>query len=47
MVHLRYSYRYDEVVWGAKFRPMFNGDTRNMVTVDLNMLDEMDEVPLN
>ncbi|WP_229201750.1 ion channel [Arsenicibacter rosenii] len=47
MVHLRYSYRCDEVVWGAKFRPMFNGDTRTMVTVDLNKLDEYDLVPLN
>jgi inward rectifier potassium channel len=23
-VHLRYSYRFNEVVWGAKFRPMFD-----------------------
>lgn len=31
-VHVRYSYRYDEIVWGAKFAPAFeidaNGDLR-------------------
>ena len=26
MVHSRYSYRYEEVRWGQKFAPMFNGD---------------------
>lgn len=47
MVHMRYSYRYDEIEWGAKFRPMFNGDTKDDSTVDLNKLDDLDEVSLN
>ncbi|QJW88581.1 potassium transporter [Spirosoma taeanense] len=46
-VHTRYSYRYDEVLWGRKFRAMFDGSQHGMVTLDLNKLDETDEVPLN
>jgi hypothetical protein len=47
MVHTRYSYRYDEILWGRKFRPMFNSDAQGDVMLDLNQLDETDEVPLN
>jgi inward rectifier potassium channel len=47
MVHTRYSYRFDEVLWGRKFRPMFNSDAQGDVTVDLDQLDETDEMPLN
>lgn len=47
MVHKRYSYRYDEIEWGAKFRPMFNGDTKDKITVDLDKLDDIDEALLN
>ena len=47
VVHSRYSYRYDEVRWGHKFRPMFNGSQAGMVTVDLNGLDNTDPAPLN
>ncbi|WP_128547733.1 ion channel [Larkinella soli] len=47
MVHLRYSYRFDEILWGHKFRPMFSQVGQDIVTVDLKMLDETEEVPLN
>lgn len=47
MVHSRYSYRYDEVNWGEKFRPMFDGTQTGTVTVDLEMLDNTDPAPLN
>ncbi len=47
MVHTRYSYRYDEILWGHKFRPMFSSDAQGDVTVDLDQLDVTDEVPLN
>ena len=47
VVHSRYSYRYDEVRWGHKFRPMFNGSQAGLVTVDLNGLDNLDPAPLN
>lgn len=46
-VHARYSYRYDEVLWGQKFRPMFDGSQSGMVTLDMHKLDDTDEVPLN
>ncbi|WP_461054642.1 ion channel [Spirosoma arcticum] len=47
MVHIRNSYRYDEVLWGQKFRPMFDGSQAGMVTVDLDGLDNTDPAPLN
>ncbi|CCH01553.1 Inward rectifier potassium channel 2 Potassium channel, inwardly rectifying subfamily J member 2 [Fibrella aestuarina BUZ 2] len=48
-VHCRYSYRYNEVRWGEKFKPMFSGsmDGEGTVTVDLNQLDETEPVSLN
>ncbi|MBC7572009.1 MAG: potassium transporter [Spirosoma sp.] len=47
MVHTRYSYRYDEVLWGQKFRPMFDGEQAGAVLFDLRKLDDTDEVALN
>ncbi|MDB5241226.1 MAG: potassium transporter [Spirosoma sp.] len=47
VVHSRYSYRYDEVRWGHKFKPMFNGSQAGMVTVDLNGLDITEPALLN
>lgn len=47
LVHSRYSYRYDEILWGRKFKPMFDSSKPNMITVDLNQLDQTDEIPLN
>lgn len=47
MVHSRYSYRYEEVRWGQKFAPMFDGDQAGMVTVDLDELDNTNPAPLN
>ena len=47
VVHSRYSYRYDEVLWGHKFRTMFNGNQSGMVTINLDELDATDPAPLN
>lgn len=44
-VHTRFSYRYDEIRWGHKFRPMFDGDQQSRL--DLDKLDETEEVDLN
>ncbi|MVM35542.1 potassium transporter [Spirosoma sp. HMF4905] len=44
-VHTRFSYRYDEIRWGHKFRPMFDGDQQTKL--DLDKLDETEEVELN
>ncbi|MCU0338549.1 MAG: ion channel [Spirosomaceae bacterium] len=47
-VHARYSYRYNETVWGAKFRPMFdNTKIEGIVKVDVQTLHVYDEKPLN
>lgn len=46
-VHTRFSYRYDEVRWGHKFRPMYDGNQQGTVLLDLNTLDETEEVSLN
>lgn len=46
-VHTRYSYRYDELLWGHKFKPMFDESKPGLVSLDLDMLDDTMEVPLN
>ncbi len=46
-VHTRYSYRYNEILWGRKFRPMFDSSQHSMVTLDMNKLDDTDPAPLN
>ena len=46
-VHARTSYRADEVMWGAKFRNIFNQpDANGMLSVDVDRLDESDPVTL-
>lgn len=44
-VHTRFSYHYDEVRWGYKFKLM--SDANNPTVLDLNKLDEMEEAELN
>lgn len=47
-VHTRFSYRYDEVLWGQKFRSMFDGNQQApVVKIDLNQLDETEDAELN
>ena len=47
-VHTRFSYRYNEVLWGHKFRPMFDGKQQTpVVKLDLNQLDDTEEAALN
>lgn len=46
-VNTRTSYRHDEVVWGGKFRNIFNQpDGSGNLSVDVHRLDEFDPVPL-
>ncbi|MGZ4778092.1 MAG: ion channel [Thermoanaerobaculia bacterium] len=48
MVHTRSSYRGDEMVWGAKFKSMFNPtDEDGTISVDIHRLHEFDRVPLD
>jgi inward rectifier potassium channel len=41
VVHSRYSYRYDEIVWGAKFTPAFKVDSKGGLVVEVDRIDEM------
>jgi inward rectifier potassium channel len=44
-VHTRSSYKVDEVVWGAKFRNMFNpSDDDGTISVDIRKLHDVDRV---
>jgi inward rectifier potassium channel len=41
VVHSRYSYRHDELIWGAKFTPAFKIDGKGDMVVEVNRIDEM------
>jgi inward rectifier potassium channel len=41
VVHSRYSYRHDEMVWGAKFIPTFKVDPKGDLVVEVDRIDEM------
>lgn len=45
-VHTRMSYLYNELIWGAKFRPMLEPVGLEYV-LDLSKIDEVDKVELN
>jgi len=47
VVHTRYSYRYDEVLWGRKFLPMLDGNQSGGALLDLAKLDDTIDAPLN
>ncbi len=40
-VHSRYSYRHDEMVWGAKFTPAFKVDPKGDLVVEVDRIDEL------
>ncbi|HEV7921622.1 MAG TPA: ion channel [Thermoanaerobaculia bacterium] len=47
IVHTRSSYQADEVLWGARFRSMFNPpQSDGVVSVDIRKLDEVERVAL-
>jgi inward rectifier potassium channel len=41
LVNARYSYRHDEILWGAKFVPAFHVDSDGDLVVDVDLLDEL------
>jgi inward rectifier potassium channel len=41
VVHSRYSYRHDELIWGAKFIPAFKVDPKGDMVVEVNRIDEL------
>lgn len=45
-VHSRYSYRYDEIVWGARFVPAFEFDNHGIMHVEVNKVGILESTPL-
>jgi len=46
-VHARSSYKSDEIVWGARFRSMFNPTSgEGTISVDIRKLHEIESVPV-
>jgi len=39
-VHARYSYRYDEIIWGARFVPVFYIDAHGDVVLEVDRISE-------
>jgi inward rectifier potassium channel len=46
-VHARYSYRFDEIIWGAKFNPAFSIDANGDVVLNLEDINKMERVELS
>ncbi len=41
VVHQQYSYRHDEILWGAKFEPAFRVDPKGDLVLDVNRIHEL------
>ena len=40
-VHARYSYRFDEIVWNARFAPAFDVDADGDLRLELNKVSKL------
>src|SRR5262249_33749795 len=40
-VHARYSYRYDEITWGARFTPAFHVDEEGDLLLEINKVGDL------
>jgi inward rectifier potassium channel len=45
VVHARYSYRFDEIVWGAKFTPAFEIDDQGTMRLDVGKVGDHVKIP--
>lgn len=45
VVHARYSYRFDEIVWGAKFTPAFGIDDSGDMRLDVDRVSDIAQAP--
>jgi inward rectifier potassium channel len=45
-VYVRYSYRYDEIVWGAKFQPAFEVDSEGDLLLEVDKVSDLIPTPL-
>jgi inward rectifier potassium channel len=41
VVHAQYSYRHDELLWGARFVPAFHVDQKGDLVLDVNRIHEL------
>ncbi len=46
LIHVRSSYKYNEIVWGAKFVNMFDGVNDGKATIDVEKLGEYEKATL-
>jgi inward rectifier potassium channel len=46
-VHTRFSYRHDEIVWGAKFAPAFEVDEEGELVIEVDRVSDIKPVPLS
>jgi inward rectifier potassium channel len=46
VVHSRYSYRYDEILWGARFKPAFHINEKGDLVLDVDKIDDLERVEL-
>jgi inward rectifier potassium channel len=46
-VHSRFSYYYNEIIWGAKFINIYGVNKEGKTTVAMDRLNEYEIVPLN
>ena len=44
MVHAQYSYRHDEIVWGAKFEPAFSVDAKGELVLEIDHVGKLRKV---
>jgi len=45
-VHARTSYQYNDVVWGAKFNPIFNRDVNGGLVLDLSKINDFERTAI-
>jgi inward rectifier potassium channel len=41
VVNSRFSYRFDEILWGYKFAPAFHNDENGHLVLDLTKMDDV------
>lgn len=45
-VHARNSYRYDEIVWGARFAPAFTPDSDGQLQLEIDRVGDLEPAAL-
>jgi inward rectifier potassium channel len=45
-VHARTSYQHDDVIWGAKFNPIFNRDSNGGLVLDLSKINDYERTEI-